>query len=196
MAARIGKDGMWRISYGEVPGLSTEEYRKRLPWKFETMLPGHPKPDQYRVTNFSPYKVHQRCSKHMRVGRFLLAADAAHLCNPLYVANSSSPYLILTISSGGLGLTGGIADVGGLIDCLLGIYNGKAGPEILDKYDEVRRDVYHKIVDPISSENIKRMYQDPETAFEKDKFLQLLASIANDPEKSREFQLVGISFTF
>jgi 2-polyprenyl-6-methoxyphenol hydroxylase-like FAD-dependent oxidoreductase len=27
--------------------------------------------------------LHQRCADSFRVGRFLLAADAAHLCNPL-----------------------------------------------------------------------------------------------------------------
>lgn len=84
MASKISRDGLWRVSYGEVSGLSREEYIERQPWKFEKMLPGHPKPDQYRITNISPYKIHQRCAEKMRVGRFLLAADAAHLCNPLY----------------------------------------------------------------------------------------------------------------
>lgn len=39
--------------------------------------------EEYRVVNFSPYRVHQRCVNRMRVGRVVLAADAAHLCNPL-----------------------------------------------------------------------------------------------------------------
>lgn len=174
MAARISKDGMWRVSYGEKGGLSREEYRERLPWKFETMLPGHPKPDQYRITNFSPYKVHQRCAEKMRVGRFLLAADAAHLCNPF----------------GGLGLTGGIADVGSLVDCLMGMYEGKAGPEILDKYDEIRRDMYQKFINPISTDNIRRLFdQDPEKALDTDDFFKLLIDLDKDPEKSRAFQL-------
>lgn len=83
MAAKIQKDGLWRVSYGEAPGLTLEEYQNRQPIKFEAMLPGNPRPDQYRITNFSPYKVHQRLATKLRVGRFLLAADAAHLCNPL-----------------------------------------------------------------------------------------------------------------
>lgn len=83
MAAHIQKDGLWRVSYGDLPGLTLEEYRKRQPAKYEAMLPGHPKPDQYELTNFSPYKVHQRLAPKMRVGRFLLAGDSAHLCNPL-----------------------------------------------------------------------------------------------------------------
>lgn len=83
MASRISQDGMWRVTYGEKGGFTHEELKSRLPLKFELMLPGHPKPDQYVLSNFSPYRVHQRLAEKMRVGRFLLAADAAHLCNPL-----------------------------------------------------------------------------------------------------------------
>ena len=83
MVARITNDGLWRVTYGEVPGLSNEEILARQPEKFRKMLPGHPEPDQYKLASISPYKVHQRLATKMRVGRFLLAADAAHLCNPL-----------------------------------------------------------------------------------------------------------------
>lgn len=83
MAARISRDNMWRITYGEISGLTNAELLARQPAKFEAILPGHPKPGEYNVVSISPYKVHQRCAEKMRVGRFLLAADAAHLCNPL-----------------------------------------------------------------------------------------------------------------
>ncbi len=83
MVAKIQTDGLYRITYGEVGGLTTEQLRERQPDKFRAMLPGHPEPDQYKIINFSPYRVHQRCVDKMRVGRFLLAADSAHLCNPL-----------------------------------------------------------------------------------------------------------------
>lgn len=83
MAAKISRDGMYRVTYGETSGLSRDELLARLPEKFEKMLPGNPKPDQYKLVNFSPYRIHQRIAESMRVGRFLLAADAAHLCNPL-----------------------------------------------------------------------------------------------------------------
>lgn len=85
MAAKTTSDGLWRVTYGEVPGLTTEQYQERQPEKFRLMLPGHPEPGQYKIVNFSPYKVHQRLAESMRVGRFLLTADAAHLCNPLSV---------------------------------------------------------------------------------------------------------------
>jgi hypothetical protein len=173
MAARIGKDGLYRITYGEIPGLTTEQLKERLPGKFKAMLPGHPDPDQYKVVNFSPYKIHQRLAPSMRVGRFCLAADAAHLCNPF----------------GGMGLTGGIVDVGGLYDCLAGIYEGVADDKILDLYSQVRRQKYNDVVNPISSANIVRLFgQDPDTALQNDEFLQLCKRTEEDDEFAREFQ--------
>ncbi|KAF7535041.1 hypothetical protein G7054_g5740 [Neopestalotiopsis clavispora] len=170
MASKITKDGMWRVSYGAPSGLTTEELREQLPEKWKQMLPGQPSPDDYRITNFSPYKVHQRLAESMRVGPFLLAADAAHLCNPF----------------GGLGLTGGIVDVGGLVDCLIGIYKGRADDNILDIYSKVRREKYQQFVDPISSANLVRMHdKDPNTVLQRDEALQMMNSVGNDPVKRK-----------
>lgn len=83
MAAKITSDGMWRVTYGDVVGLEPEEYIKRQPMRYEQILPGAPKPEDYVLKSASPYKLQQRCAKSFRVGRILLAADAAHLCNPL-----------------------------------------------------------------------------------------------------------------
>ncbi|KAM5354809.1 hypothetical protein ACJ41O_001455 [Fusarium nematophilum] len=165
MAAKITKDGMWRVTYGEIPGLTREELIARQPGKFKTMLPGNPEPGQYKLVNISPYKVHQRLAERMRVGRILLAADAAHLCNPF----------------GGLGLTGGIVDVGGLYECLLGIHLKKADPSILDVYNDVRRKKYQEIVDPISSANLLRMFSiHPDEVLERDEFLQMCKRAETD----------------
>src|SRR5271170_5025260 len=134
--------------------------------KYEQMLPGNPKPGDYKLTNISPYKVHQRCAEKFRVGRFLLAADAAHLCNPF----------------GGMGLTGGMVDAGNLADCLIGLAEGIADDSILDKYDEIRRAMWHNIINPVSTDNILRMHsQDPNEVMEKDEFLITLANAEKDP---------------
>jgi 2-polyprenyl-6-methoxyphenol hydroxylase-like FAD-dependent oxidoreductase len=82
MAARISNDGLWRVSYGEIPGLTRDELLARPVQKFKDMLPGSPGPEEYKVVNFSPYKIHQRLAESMAVGRFLLAADAAHCKSP------------------------------------------------------------------------------------------------------------------
>lgn len=157
MAAKITQDGLWRVSYGEPADMPFEQVRNRQPWKYETMLPGKPKPGEYRLTNINPYRIHQRCAEKLRVGRVCLAADAAHLCNPF----------------GGLGLTGGIVDVGGLSQCLIGIAEGKATDDILDKYDEVRRRIWHEIINPVSSGNFVRVSSDPDTIAGTDELIQM-----------------------
>jgi 2-polyprenyl-6-methoxyphenol hydroxylase-like FAD-dependent oxidoreductase len=129
--------------------------------KFNAMFPG-PKPvtGKYDLKLFSPYKLHQRCSSKFRVGRVVLAGDAAHACNPF----------------GGMGLTGGLCDAGGLSDCLIGIFRKGCSDDLLDKYAEIRRNIFLtvlssncfsdvKVTDPISRENIERCYKlNPETA--------------------------------
>ena len=155
MGAKITNDGLWRVSYGEPADMSFEEVLKRQPWKYQMMLPGKPTPDQYRISNINPYKIHQRCAEKFRVGKVVLAADAAHLCNPF----------------GGLGLTGGIMDVGSLSQCLIGIDQGQTSDAILDKYDEVRRNIWHEIINPVSSGNFVRVSSDPEVVGDSDEVL-------------------------
>ncbi|KAF6841697.1 FAD binding domain-containing protein [Colletotrichum plurivorum] len=158
MAAKIDNDGLYRVTYGEDAGLSAEELRARQQEKFRTMLPGHPGPDEYEMVNFAPYRMHQRCAPKFRVGRFLLAADAAHLCNPW----------------GGLGITGGFVDVGGLYDCLAGIWDGVADEGILDLYCEKRREKWKTVIDPVSQDNFRRVSdKNPATRVERDGFLQM-----------------------
>ncbi|KAL6351894.1 hypothetical protein LRP88_14706 [Fusarium phalaenopsidis] len=173
MAAHIQKDGLWRVSYGEVPGLSLDEYKKRQPSKYEAMLPGNPKPDRYKITNFSPYKVHQRLAQKMRVGRFLLAGDAAHLCNPF----------------GGMGLTGGLVDVGDLFDCLAGIHDNRATADILDKYDHFRREKYREIINTVSESNLKRMKSDADDMEANDPGLEAMRKADKSDQAAIAFQL-------
>ena len=82
MVARLTREpdgkGWWRVSYGELNGLTREQLIERQPMKYEAMLPGHPKPGDYNLGSVSPYKIHQRIVDRMAVGRICLAADAAH----------------------------------------------------------------------------------------------------------------------
>ncbi|KAG4430042.1 hypothetical protein IFR05_014481 [Cadophora sp. M221] len=171
MAARITTDGLWRVTYGDTWGLSTEEYLKRQPQRFEEMLPGKPKPGDYKLVSASPYKLHQRCAESFRVGRFLLVADAAHLCNPF----------------GGLGLTGGFADVTSLYDCLMAMQNGLADDSILDKYSEVRRKKWHELVDPISRANFRRIW-DEDAIPERNEFFAMCKKMESDEEMQKQGQ--------
>jgi hypothetical protein len=198
MAARIGTDGLWRVTYGELPGLSSEQLKERQPMKFEQMLPGHPKPDQYNIVNFSPYRVHQRIVPRMRVGRILLAADAAHRkfgsCSSLNMILMRTP---VCNPFGGMGLTSGIVDIGGLYDCLAGVYHGKANPEIiLEKYHQVRSQKFQEIIDPISSQNLVRLFgQDPDKAGESDDFLVLCKAAEANEKVQEQFSLGSMALS-
>src|SRR5271170_2021553 len=119
---------MYRVSYGEDASLSYDEARANLDNKFNAIFPG-PKPVKYDLRMFSPYKLHQRRSSKFRVGRVLLAGDAAHACNPF----------------GGMGLTGGLCDAGGLADCLIGVLRKGCGDDLLDKYAEIRRNIFLEV---------------------------------------------------
>ncbi|KAI1825668.1 FAD binding domain-containing protein [Xylaria intraflava] len=181
MAARITPDGLYRVTYGESPGLTWEEIKERQPWKYELMLPGHPKPSDYKLVTMSPYRMHQRCAPSFRVGRILLAADAAHLCNPW----------------GGMGITGGFVDVGGLYDCLAGIWDGKADDLILDLYSEKRIEKWKTVIDPISSSNFRRVSdKHPDTLMERDPVLQAFKAAENNPGAQRKMAFAPFSVRY
>ncbi|KAI1334573.1 FAD binding domain-containing protein [Xylariaceae sp. FL0016] len=181
MAAKITPDGMYRVTYGESPGLSWEEMKERQPWKYEIMLPGSPKPGDYKMVSMSPYRMHQRCAPAFRKGRILLAADAAHLCNPW----------------GGMGITGGFVDVGGLYDCLAGIWDGKADDSILDLYSEKRVEKWKTIINPVSSDNFKRVSDsDPDTLMERDPVMQACKKAENDLEMQKDMYMAGFGIRY
>jgi 2-polyprenyl-6-methoxyphenol hydroxylase-like FAD-dependent oxidoreductase len=93
--------------------------------------------------------------------------------------------------SGGMGLTGGIVDVGGLYDCLVGIHTGQASDAVLDSYDEIRRQKYNEVVNPISSANFCRLWeQNLEKTLVEDDFLKLVKRAESDEIFARELQLV------
>lgn len=85
-----------------------------------------------------------------------------------------------------MGLTGGFADIGGLYDCLYGIHTGRADDSILDKYSEVRREIYTNVIDPISSGNLQRLW-DPE-GIEQDEAIQMIKRAETDMELARKMQ--------
>lgn len=69
-----GPDSPWRVAYGEESGLSPEEVARRAPEHLKILLPG---PDPYNLIQCNQYSVHQRCASTFKVGKVLLAGDAA-----------------------------------------------------------------------------------------------------------------------
>lgn len=80
------------------------------------------------------------------------------------------------MDSGGLGLTGGLVDVGNLADCLTGMHKGLASDSLLDRYNEVRRQKYNDVINPGSSSNMARLWHDPEEVVKEEPFFQALRS--------------------
>lgn len=87
-------------------------------------------------------------------------------------------------------MTGGLVDAGNLFDCLNGIHQGLANDDILSRYDVVRREMYNNIIDPVSSDNIRRLWHDPTVAEKEDKFLEMCRMADADPNISRKMQEV------
>ncbi|KAJ6779691.1 hypothetical protein PWT90_07030 [Aphanocladium album] len=175
LIARRGKAGLWRVTYGDgVTGLTDEEYIRRRSAHLKAMLPGNPDPDQYRIESCNLYNIHNRCAEAFKVGRVLLAGDAAHICNPM----------------GGYGAMSAILDVDGLADCFIGYLSNRAGPEILDTYAKVRRDIFLRYVDTRSRKNLARVADtDPKTALETDGFFRLLSTLQTDKHAMKSFLL-------
>lgn len=98
--------------------------------------------------------------------------------------------------SGGLGLTGGIADVGALQDALVGIHKGLADDSILDKYSEIRSEKYRTITDPISTMNFKRLWsKTPDEIIAEDEFFALLRTASTDKKLMQQLRAVSPCIT-
>lgn len=96
-----------------------------------------------------------------------------------------------SVFSGGMGLTGGLVDAGNLFDCLYGIATGQADDSILDKYSEVRIQKYQEIINPISSDNIKRLWDPSQEAIQKDPFFQAVERAKTDKEFEQQMKQVS-----
>jgi 2-polyprenyl-6-methoxyphenol hydroxylase-like FAD-dependent oxidoreductase len=141
---KINKDGLWRVTYGEDASLPEASVRERVPEHYKHLLPDS---DPYELEAVSPFRVHERCVEQFRIGRVLMAGDAAHVCNPL----------------GGLGLTSGLLDAMILGDALSAVIAGRAGEELLDRYAQERRRVFTEVTGPTAAENKRRLSEtDPE----------------------------------
>jgi len=138
VVARTGPDNVWRVTYGEDPNLPEAEIRRRIPERFARILPSN---EPYEIVAAAPYRVHERTCPTYRVGRALLAGDAAHACNPC----------------GGMGLTSGAFDAAALVTALGAVIAGRAGEDVLDFYSEERRRVFLEVASPIAQDTKRRI---------------------------------------
>ncbi len=83
---KIARDGLWRCTYMEDGALPEQSFMARLPAAYRELLPND---GDYAVDRAAPYRMHQRSAPRYRVGRVLLAGDAAH--STTRPAGSASP---------------------------------------------------------------------------------------------------------
>ena len=117
------------------------------------------------------YVVHQRVAKKFRVGRAILAGDAAHVNSPI----------------GAMGMNSGVHDAFNLADKLIKILHGGHSEEILDRYERQRR---HVAIQHTQAQTIrnKRLLAEKDPAVRK-RNQDELRRAAEDPARARTFLL-------
>ena len=136
----------------------------------------HPDARDANIRDINPYRVHERCVDRFRVGRVLLAGDAAHLNPP----------------SGGMGMNGGIHDAMNLTGKLLRVISG-ADDSLLDVYDRQRQTLASQRIIPQASANRARMATTDLDA-QRDK-LEHYRAIAADEQRCRDYLLQASMIT-
>jgi 3-(3-hydroxy-phenyl)propionate hydroxylase len=160
--------GLWRVLFStasEIPEdqLLADENVERL------MQGLVPRAERYDIVHKGIYRVHQRVAATFRVGRMLLAGDAAHVNNPL----------------GAMGLNGGIHDACNLYPKLAAVFHGQADAALLDRYVRQRHLVQIEFVQELSTRN-KRLLEerDPKIRAER---LDEVRRIGADSKLAREY---------
>jgi 3-(3-hydroxy-phenyl)propionate hydroxylase len=165
-----GPPGLWRTVFPTKPEqdnvslMNDVEVQARIQRFFPESRP-------IEIVHRNLYVTHQRVAATFRKGRVLLAGDAAHVNNPI----------------GGMGLNGGIQDAVNLSAKLTGVLLGGESDRSLDLYNLQRRTVATEFVQEQSIANKKRLEESD--AKTRQKNLQELARIAEDPARARQFLL-------
>lgn len=169
--AKVTPDGIWRVTFSEDASLPLDGIEDRIAAYYRAVFPGD---DDYEMTLYSAYNMHQRVAETLRVGRIVLAGDAAHLTNP----------------TNGFGLVSGILDAQVLCESLAAVVNGDASDAILDRYAEDRKRVFVETASPSSTET-KRLVFHSHDSNRLDRDLARLRSVAADPEATRQQLYIG-----
>jgi 3-(3-hydroxy-phenyl)propionate hydroxylase len=140
-----GPPGIWRVIF-PVPSEEEEAVTLSEAMIERRMQSFLARKERYQIKYKSIYRVHQRVAKDFRVGRVLLAGDAAHLNNPM----------------GAFGLNGGIHDSFNLTEKLGKVCRGEADESLLGAYVRQRRTVNLEYVQEHSIKNLKRLNEKSE----------------------------------
>ncbi len=160
----------WRALFPIRDGETDEQARETD--RVQSRLQGiAPVAGGYDVLHTTLYKVHQRVAETYRVGRVLLAGDAAHINNPL----------------GGMGMNSGVHDSWFFVKTLLRQWSGDAGPDELDRVAAWRRSVSVDHVRATTHGNYARLSAtDPA---ERAAYREDMIATATDPDRRRAYLL-------
>jgi 3-(3-hydroxy-phenyl)propionate hydroxylase/6-hydroxy-3-succinoylpyridine 3-monooxygenase len=165
--AVLNTERLWRCTYMEDAALPEETFLERLPHAYEALLPGG---GSYVLERASPYRMHQRSAGRYRVGRVVLAGDAAHVTNP----------------TGGLGLTSGLFDSYALYPALAAVILEGADDDVLDRYAAARRDTFVNRASPQAIANKQLVFHANGGGQALEEALALLRRLTTDPEFLRQ----------
>ena len=174
VVARLGRENLWRVTFAEDAELPEEQVFARIPEHYAAILPGK---EPYHIVAASPYRVQERCAPAFRVGRALLAGDAAHACNPC----------------GGMGLTTGVIDADAAIAVMAAVIEGRAGEDVLDFYANERRRVFVEVTSPIAT-NFKRQLSEKDPAKRKEDRDTFRANVHNPDDSPAATSLSKLIF--
>jgi 3-(3-hydroxy-phenyl)propionate hydroxylase len=117
-----GPPDRWRVHFPTDPKADESELMREeaLQARLQNFLPtGRP----FEIVGSNLYVVHQRVAGKFRMGRAILAGDAAHVNSPI----------------GAMGMNSGIHDAINLADKLIAIARKESDASILDRYERQRR---------------------------------------------------------
>ncbi len=160
---------LWRCSVYAAADETPEQALEpdRIQAKLRRIVPAQ---SDFEILEIRPYRIHQRIVDNYRIGRILLAGDAAHINSP----------------SGGMGMNCGVHDAFNLTDKLPRVYAGESDA-LLDLYSRQRQPIARDEILGQAHRNRTRMLEPDEEA--RLRTLRDLQATVADPVRHREYLL-------
>lgn len=165
-----GPPDRWRVHFPADP--QADEDALTRPEALQARLQGFlPTGKPFDIVGSNLYVVHQRVARKFRIGRAILAGDAAHVNSPI----------------GAMGMNSGVHDAINLADKLIAIARNEADDSVLDRYERQRR---HVAIAHTQAQTIrnKRVLAEKDPAVRKRNHDELRRT-AENPDLARKFLL-------
>ena len=165
-----GPPDRWRVHFPTAP--EEDEAAIHQPEALQARMQRFlPIGKDFDIVGSNLYTVHQRVATRFRVGRAILAGDAAHVNSPI----------------GAMGMNSGVHDAFNLADKLAGILRGELAEDHLDRYERQRRHVALQHTQAQTMRN-KKLLTEKDPAVRARNHDELRRT-AEDPKRARAFLL-------